>query len=30
LILQVGNLNHLNKVIGRLQNVQGIISVERK
>ncbi len=30
LILQVGNLNHLNKVISKLQNVQGIISVERK
>jgi len=30
LILQVGNLNHLNKVIHRIHNVQGIISVERK
>jgi len=30
LILQVGNLNHLNKVILKLQNVQGMISVERK
>jgi len=30
LILQVGNLNHLNKVMHRIHNVQGIISVERK
>ncbi len=30
LVLQVGSLNHLNKVIAKLQNVQGIISVERK
>ncbi len=30
LILQVANLHHLNKVITKIQKVQGIISVERK
>ncbi|MCK4639897.1 MAG: bifunctional (p)ppGpp synthetase/guanosine-3',5'-bis(diphosphate) 3'-pyrophosphohydrolase [Candidatus Marinimicrobia bacterium] len=30
LVLQVGNLNHLNRVMVKLQSVQGIISVERK
>jgi GTP pyrophosphokinase len=30
LVLQVGNLNHLNRVMLKLQSIQGIISVERK
>ena len=30
LVLQVGNLNHLNRVMVKLQSIQGIISVERK
>lgn len=29
-VLQVGNLNHLKKIISKLKNVQGIISIERK
>ncbi len=29
-VLQVGNLNHLNRVITKIQTVQGIITVERK
>nr|HRD19238.1 hypothetical protein [Candidatus Neomarinimicrobiota bacterium] len=30
LVIQVENLHHLNKILAKLQNVQGIISVERK
>ena len=30
LVIQVENLRHLNKILAKLQNVQGIISVERK
>lgn len=30
LILEVSNLNHLNKVISKIKKVQGIISIERK
>jgi GTP pyrophosphokinase len=30
LVLQVGNLNHLNRIILKLRSIQGIISVERK
>lgn len=30
LVLQVGNLNHLERIIGKIQSIQGIISVERK
>lgn len=30
LVVQVGNLKHLNRIISKLQNVQGVISVERK
>lgn len=30
LVLQVGNLNHLSRIITKIQSVQGIISVERK
>jgi len=30
LVIQVENLRHLNKIFLKLQNVQGIISVERK
>jgi GTP pyrophosphokinase len=30
LILEVDNLRHLNKVISKIKNVQGIISIERK
>jgi len=30
LVLQVGNLNHLSRIISKLQSIQGIISVERK
>ena len=30
LVLQVGNLNHLSRIISKIQSVRGIISVERK
>ncbi len=30
LVLQIGNLNHLNRIMLKLQSIQGIISVERK
>ncbi|MDD5765013.1 MAG: bifunctional (p)ppGpp synthetase/guanosine-3',5'-bis(diphosphate) 3'-pyrophosphohydrolase [Candidatus Marinimicrobia bacterium] len=30
LVVQVGNVKHLNKVIMKMQNVQGMISIERK
>ncbi len=30
LVIQVGNLNHLTRIISKLHSVQGIISVERK
>jgi GTP pyrophosphokinase len=29
-VLQVGNLNHLNRIIAKIRTVQGIITVERK
>ena len=30
LVMQVGNLNHLSRIINKIRTVQGIISVERK
>jgi guanosine-3',5'-bis(diphosphate) 3'-pyrophosphohydrolase len=30
MVLQVGNLAHLNRIIAKLQTIQGIVSVERK